>query len=106
MKFDSQEQSNEIRTTGGQSLQQSLQTTKPSRGLFRSKCYCCLLELVENFYREMGFFLTETWVFIQKCNFHGKHSPSVGNPGSWGETKEERKGKGRTSQEAGDGFLC
>lgn len=28
MEFDSQEQSNEIITTGGQSLQQGLQTTK------------------------------------------------------------------------------
>lgn len=62
MEFDSQEQSNEIITTGGQSLQQGLQTTKPSQGRFTSKCYCYLLEL-ENFAGErVFFFLMETWV--------------------------------------------
>lgn len=55
MEFDSQEQSNEIITTGGQSLQQGLQTTKPSLGRFTSKCYCYLLEL-ENFAGERVFF--------------------------------------------------
>lgn len=70
MKFDSQEQSNEIITTGGQSLQQGLQTTEPSQGRFRSKCYCYLLELLENFTGEefffcCFFFLTGTCVFIK-----------------------------------------
>lgn len=66
MKFDSQEQSNEIGTTGGQSLQQRLQTTKPSQGWFRSKCYCYLLELVENFSVESGLFFDRNLGFLQK----------------------------------------
>lgn len=64
MKFDSREQSNEIITTGGQSLQQGLQTTKPSQGWFRSKCYCYLFESVENF-TGGEVFLTATWIFIK-----------------------------------------
>lgn len=66
MKFDSQEQSNEVITTGGQSLQQRLQTTKPSQGWFRSKCYCYFLELVENFSGESGLFFDRNLGFHQK----------------------------------------